>query len=375
MQINLDLLLDDISKLMHYLVRNEKQSSMETLSDLYTFAGFFEEITRVEINTDIFMDKDKINKYLLKYYLDGVKKFTSFFNSNDKDLLKLANNIDSFIDKESVIHIYNDSYKTLNKSKIYSEKEFKEIIYDFYSQYGNNIFNAVRKMFDEKRISMGYYMGSKKDGYTVSSPFTKSSYIVTGSDYFAVDSMILLVHELGHAAIFYTSSMYTSEKNPDMSAFIEVPSCSFELSFLDYLIKNHIEGESALTILNDKIATDFISLKKYSEISDSVDFFIDDEGYIHGNDLPQNLIGSNLADDLKYTLGYSIALNLILTYCNNPKEVAKRLNDFVYYCNTKHLDEVVNKLGINYEDYISCKIIGPYIKEKNEALIRKFKKV
>ena len=311
MQIDLNLLLDDISKLMHYLVRNEKQSSMEALSDLHTFTGFFEEITRVEINTDIFMDKDKVNKYLVKYYLDGVRRFTNFFNSNDKDLLTLANNIDSFVDKESVIHIYNDSYKTLNKSKSYSEKEFKEIIYDFYSQYGNNIFNAVRKMFDEKRISMGYYMGSKKDGYTVSSTFTKSAYIVTGSDYFAIDSMILLVHELAHAASFYTSSIYTSQRNPDMSAFIEVPSCFFELAFMDYLIKNHTEGKSALTILNDKIATDFVSLKKYSEIADSVDFFMDDEGYIHGDNLPLNLIGNNLADDLKYTLGYSIALNLL----------------------------------------------------------------
>ena len=72
MEFDIDKLADDIYKQILYVIHNQRQSSDETITDLYTYAGVFNDLTGIELNTNLFMQQEKINKYLIKYYQTSI---------------------------------------------------------------------------------------------------------------------------------------------------------------------------------------------------------------------------------------------------------------------------------------------------------------
>ena len=205
MEFDIDKLADDIYKQILYVIHNQRQSSDETITDLYTYAGVFNDLTGIELNTNLFMQQEKINKYLIKYYQTSINDLLNFVNDNMVYLERLATNIFRLLDRNTAIYVYNSYYKYVNRTPDINYNDFKDIIYSFYSRYGNVIFSIVKKMFDEKRISMGAKNKLKNDGYTISSSYTKDVFIVLSIENFGIDSLILLVHELGHAISNYIS--------------------------------------------------------------------------------------------------------------------------------------------------------------------------
>ncbi len=372
MEFDYNILLEDINKLIRYLIRNEKRSAMETLSDLDTYNGLLEHLSGIEINRDrLFMNNEKLNEYLAKYFYDGVKRITDFLNTNGDDLNTLATNINSLINPETIVHIYNGRYLILDKSRIFNEKEFKDILLSFFSQYNNNIYKVVKKMFDEKRIKMGGKINEGCEGYTVSSNFTKDAFIIIRNYEFTIDNLVMLAHELGHVIHFYTSVLSNGEKKAFASPYSETISCSFEIAFLDYLMKNYIEPSSALLFLNDKFVRDLNSFYKYTSIKKQDEYHIDEDGIISSTSGDLSFIGSPVEADLNYTLGYAIALNMLLKYGDDKKEFVKKLNNLMYLMNRQSFRDNLNTLGFDCDDFLQCRTIGPYVKEKNQELIHK----
>ncbi len=374
MEFDIDKLADDIYKQILYVIHNQRQSSDETITDLYTYAGAFNDLTGIELNTNLFMQQEKINKYLIKYYQTSINDLLNFVNDNMVYLERLATNIFRLLDRNTAIYVYNSYYKYVNRTPDINYNDFKDIIYSFYSRYGNDIFSIVKKMFDEKRISMGAKNKLKSDGYTISSPYTKDVFIVLSIENFGIDSLILLVHELGHAISNYISVVGYNDKKTYMSPYREVPSTYFEIPFMDYLMQSKIFPDSALTQLNDKFINELNSLHRYVGVfrhPEEKSIAVDIDGNISKTIKDKNLKGKPFYEDIMYTIGYSVALNAYLTYGDDYQEYAKRIIDFMYYYKKFTFKENIESLGLNYKKYISCNTIAPYVKEKNQELIRK----
>ena len=155
MEFDIDKLADDIYKQILYVIHNQRQSSDETITDLYTYAGVFNDLTGIELNTNLFMQQEKINKYLIKYYQTSINDLLNFVNDNMVYLERLATNIFRLLDRNTAIYVYNSYYKYVNRTPDINYNDFKDIIYSFYSRYGNVIFSIVKKMFDE--LNEGLY--------------------------------------------------------------------------------------------------------------------------------------------------------------------------------------------------------------------------
>ncbi len=374
MEFDADRFVNDIRKLMLHLIRNEKSSSMEDLSDLYTYVGFLEHLTGSEIDVNrLFLNNKKLDEWLAKYYYADANRNINFVNTNFSDLLTLAKSFSPLIDPETPIHVSNGKYSILDRSKCFNEKEYKEILYSFFALYGDNIFKIVKKMFDEKRIVLFGTINKDSDAYTVFSDYTKGAYINCKLG-FDADGLSIMAHELGHVIHFYTSGINNSDKKAYTSILGEAISCSFEIAFMDYLMKNHIESDSALLLLNNKLSSDANSYRKYIGVSPDEELVLNIDGEITASPNHPRLIGKPMMADLKYTLGYNIALNMLLTCGDNKKEYVSRLRDFMYLMSKQGLKENIETLGLNYDDFLSCGTIGPYVKEKNQALIRKVSK-
>ena len=62
---------------------------------------------------------------------------------------------------------------------------------------------------------------------------------------------------------------------------------------------------------------------------------------------------------------------MLMKYGNDKKEYMDRLNRLMYLMNKQSLKGNIKTLGFDYDDFLSCKLIGPYVKEKNNELIQK----
>ena len=238
MQIDEKNLMLDIYKLEKYLIRNEKFSSVDVLLDYYSLASLLEDILGIEVNTDIFMNNKKIDNILHKYYLKSLKAFVNFLNNNGLDLTNLSNNFNKLLPNDFESFVYLDSLSINKKNKIFSQKEFEDIFYSFFSEFGNNTFKIVKEIIESKKIELGMDMPIENtDGYTVNSFLTNDYYIVSAFKRLSLENMIILAHEIGHAIDFHLVSNAQGKRNATRTSLIEVPSCFFELSFIDYLQK------------------------------------------------------------------------------------------------------------------------------------------
>ena len=106
MEFNADRFVNDIRKLMLHLIRNEKSSSMEDLSDLYTYVGFLEHLTGSEIDVNrLFLNNKKLDEWLAKYYYADANRNIDFVNTNFSDLLTLAKSFSTLINRGIITNV------------------------------------------------------------------------------------------------------------------------------------------------------------------------------------------------------------------------------------------------------------------------------
>ncbi len=366
MEINVEDYLNDLALLKNYLRHNQKISSSDYLGQFYGMVDFFKYIYDIELKKrDIFVNKGLTRKIEAKYISDVLKRFVSFINDNSKDLEVLSKSINSLINKYSEYFIKVEYNRIRSGITTFSEKEFKDIIYSFFSEYGNDTLKIVRDTMENNRIELGIAGNFEGGGLNTFNMLSGNVYILSILQKYSVYNMSTLVHEFGHVIESKKFILPQSKRRFDGDALSEIPSCFFEMAFMDYLITNHIDKEVVELMFNDKMVSDTLSFRFYHDMDENQTLQIDHEGKIVGSD-------RNLREDVIYFIGYLTGLNFHLISKDNKKEAIKTFDNFMCLRDSRTLKENIESLGIDYDKYLNCEIIKDYIEDKNGRFIRRY---
>ena len=327
--------------------------------------------------------------------------FPQIFNPYHERLFARSDN-KSMYDYSLFVFLYMDEYVKLAENylnilgennftrtetfsgKVYSSKQIKDILLDFFNEHGVDKYKIVKSMFDEERIEI---KEMDLDGARATCSIMSSEikpYIMVGKDSNRVrlSDICDLAHELGHAIEAYSKlNRYTRTKEDRKRLLVEISSKFYEYEFCKYLQKNKIELRNANAIINNYHSTsenfcDALSFafskeiikddEKYVEIKDAMS--IDDEKNMvrafrkEGNDGDTYIFGFDFYKPLKYALGSLSALNLYEIRNQDPKEFDKLWNYFLSMRSLISEEEILSLFNITVQDFIQCKYIKDLVK-------------
>ena len=355
----------------------------------------------------MFYNPGETKQMMLKHQDQQLNRFINITNEYEDYILASL---------ESMTNILDDAEHNfigyITKVRKYSEKDFLDIIYSYYSTYGNKIYNIVKKYFEENRIHLGYNIDEENvGGFFTKLIYLNSGYIVCLYDTYDSRNMSYLVHELGHAIDAELFKFPQQKKIPSISdIYSEVPSTTFEIGLFDYLRTNKIDDRGPLLLYNNR----FQSMRDYSEelheVSEAEDAVVVDDGDAvvtkdvkydlseleqdedgnviigditiskdklqydeEGKVIAKQYIMYPFRDDILYGIGYYMALHLNLIREQDMNEFLKVFNNIITSRNEASFEDMVSKTGFSLDDYLSGKLIKDKVEDKVLTLKRRYK--
>lgn len=291
-------------------------------------------------------------------------KHIDFLEKNEEFIIRMLGSYNDILDEcDFSEYLYFDTLKTT-----FTEEEFKNMIYDFYSLFGNAFYKICKKYFDEGRIEMGYSIDYELGGFLGISAI-KSGYIIAASDDLGTANMSTIIHEFGHAhdaEMFLFPQQKKINYNSDYLG--EIPAIFFELMFIEYMKKNRIDGEGHSILLNERI--DFYS--SFEGIFKT--YYASDCGIINfdGDVELDNGDKFDIYQSIVYALGSYFALHMCELYRSGDKNFQQNFLNFISRRRETMLPELVNMLGISLDEFLSGEIIKPRIVENSLVLKKRF---
>ncbi len=350
--------------------------------------------------------------HLLKQRLNSLEKLKKKASASQKvkiddaisTILDLVNDkqnyYNNYLNPESIIE---DDYKYLEKlrflwpvingfSKSYDEmfipddtrlklndKDLLELLNLFFKNATNKkIYEVFSKFFNTKNI---HFLKSGPDDFyadTAYIPYFDDIYIqMLKSDDFL--DVITLAHEFGHGIHFLTNtnSHLLTSTNP----FIEIVSTFFELICGDYFTKEgsfkkeakattYIEWEDikmAACDLKRELALiseiEIESFESKNKLRDNIKKLLDN----YDSEELDLILENNSANNFRYIIGYSIAIELFVIYKKDPDYafyilnklmiLDVRLSEKEYYNRIQSLGIIPNENSDKYEEHIKRLIL------------------
>lgn len=313
----------------------------------------------------------------------GLHDLCAFYNQNGDIIQKGLTSYERILRSDPVLEM-SPTYQLQH----ISFPMFKELLFEYYSQYGNQIYKIVKKYVDEGRIELGDSLDPTASGVYFGSNITKSGYItIHRNKKLSLFTLGVLVHELGHAIDFETLH-YPQSKNMNLfsDVLIEVPSYHFEMGLYDFLIKNNIHPNDAHALMSSLYQELSYFGKSFDALFNMEDFFIEDGGYVtnqngkfvdyDGKEIEEtedldeekcDCKGSRKMDAtevLKYSLGMYIAAQTNQLASQDREAYIKDLLRFTTLRKESSLIESLERLGISQEQFETASIIEPRIKDE-----------
>ena len=313
----------------------------------------------------------------------GLYDLCAFYNQNRDIIQKGLTSYEKILRSDPVLEMA-PTYQLQN----ISFPMFKELLFEYYSQYGNQIYKIVKKYVDEGRIELGDSLDPTASGVYFGSNITKSGYItIHRNKKLSLFTLGVLVHELGHAIDFETLH-YPQSKNMNLfsDVLIEVPSYHFEMGLYDFLIKNNIHPNDAHALMSSLYQELSYFGKSFDALFNMKDFFIEDGGYVTNQDGkfvdyegkeieetedldeeecdckgPRKMDATEV---LKYSLGMYIATQTNQLASQDREAYIKDLLRFTTLRKESSLIESLERLGISQEQFETASIIEPRIKDE-----------
>ena len=313
----------------------------------------------------------------------GLHDLCAFYNQNRDIIQKGLTSYERILRSDPVLEMA-PTYQLQN----ISFPMFKELLFEYYSQYGNQIYKIVKKYVDEGRIELGDSMDPTASGVYFGSNITKSGYItIQRNKKLSLFTLGVLVHELGHAIDFETLH-YPQSKNMNLfsDVLIEVPSYHFEMGLYDFLIKNNVHPNDAHALMSSLYQELSYFGKSFDALFNMEDFFIEDGGYVTNQDGkfvdyegkeieetedldeeecdckgPRKMDATEV---LKYSLGMYIAVQTNQLASQDREAYIKDLLRFTTLRKESSLIESLERLGISQEQFETASIIEPRIKDE-----------
>lgn len=387
MKINEDRLTKETKKIEHVLghkqfkrgYENEFQNVSAYDQILYSIGAT---PTYAAENVFTTQQVDYINRMMDR----GLHEVCAFYNQHRDVVQNGLRSFESALRSDNVLEM-TPTYQLQNISL----KTFKELLLEYYSQYGNQIYKIIKKYVDEGRIELGDSLDPSASGIYFGSNITKSGYItIHKNKKLSLYTLSVLVHELGHAIDFETLH-YPQQKNINLfsDSLIEVPSYHFELGFLDFLIKNNIHPKDAHALITSMYQELSYFGKAYDALYNMDDFFIEDGGYVTNlegqfvdyegkpimdeeNDCEDeeecgcdsSIRKMDATEVLKYGLGMYIATQTNELASQDRQAYIKDLLRFTTLRKEASFIESLETLGISQEQFESGSIIEPRVKDE-----------
>ncbi len=267
------------------------------------------------------------------------------------------------------IGLINTKGKPLDK--VYSLKEFKEILLDYYSSIGEFEYNVAKKYFQEGRIQAGN-KNTEVLGSFLGLIHEKCGYIFTGSD--KLDSSLLstLAHELGHA-IDYEKYYFPDNKMKDSftDLFAEVPSTYHEIGILKFLKENDIDEIGARLLFQNIYNFILRMSKRISRVASDVSRYgeinVKDDGTLKLNDGTD----INIRADMKYSISNYLAL-FLLDKDRDTKETVKIIDEALSKRYESTIYDFLKNVNVQSNDLMCAKGLESDIIENNNILKKKY---
>lgn len=307
-------------------------------------------------------------------YYKKIKKNKYFYQESNKLQRKIYNKtIDNFIENKEfhsslAKDILIEMKKKLKPTEFINEptrhlkqKEILEILYDYLKKLNNGSSEELEKLIKHKRIfNIEYDM--PYDGYTLFDNKLKKCNIFINEEPDSIDSMVTLIHELGHVMDFKKLIESKSQKDCCNSyttaIYYEVMSLMYERDFIDYLIKNNIYKKEVKINLENHYITMFDSIEEMLILSNLNDYSLKKERFSTYNtekfisSLNDNIKISkkleefpdptslDICDTLSYSYGGIISNYLLDIKNNSTLDYEKIFNDF-YQIREKDFDKKI----------------------------------
>lgn len=285
--------------------------------------------------------------YKIPHYLDEI--LDEYF-INQKEHNKLSGNVlstynrsgfkdynleegTSKINKKKQIELINDFLTDLNP-KIY--KEFNYLVM-------NNLIDDIYKPIDSNVTYFNHYK-------------TKPYIMIEKLDnIFDID---VLMHELGHAYAIKNLENRSKEQSLTFTrSYHEMISMYMELSFQEYLKKNHLYLRDAYIIENSfytYMYYYFNALKVCNKLKDDDSLCIHQMEYID--------------EAFIYSYGHYLALRIHEKSIKDKEGTNNALNDFLTYQGLLTYDEQLNLFGLNRDNLNDMKVLKKRLKNHTEEL-------
>lgn len=350
MRIDKEELLKEIDELKRKQYRVKSVTDyLYTQLDFITSSQVYESIggkvkEKSEIIIPYYDEKTKNNLFLMSfipiYYYFSTQEYCNELSNNA--LTEFENS--SFVD-----------YWMVESLKRLSEKEFLEILREFLSSFDMRLFNTFENALNNKIIDLDTKKGENQN--ETYAKFLNNKHYVLLDIKRDVFGLSVLSHELAHLYTFNELSRRSKKQLLyNGVSFNEMYSTFLEFSFVDFLKKNHILMRDAVIAENELFAQYgqmMCSLKDCSNFDQSESDW----------DILQYIKKSYI-----YSYGYAIALLLHDRYLEDPKDVMKRLDNFIFSQGLLPIDEQLDVLGLTNEDLIDTKVLGKRLQKHNQDM-------
>ena len=290
-----------------------------------------------------------------------IDKFTNSYIKNKDYICDLLMDIREETEPSSnkLLDVIDNDYKIISKNDIV------DILYSFLSSI--NLDDLLDKYIKENRIHEVIIKNNSLKGFNIYNHMNKENDIFIRKDDYTINTLFILIHELGHAYDFkyLTGNSDLYNKYLFESMYTESISKIFERLFLYYLINNKILEKDSINKLreleimnNDYINTSFllstlddeyIKDEKYkemepSEIGNMIGEYVEEEDLFN-----YILTWGNI--DLKDNLSYAIG-DIISMYIKDEGLDSKLFIDFMKNRTNSFNRKFFDKNDINPDSYI-----------------------
>lgn len=358
MDINKQQLLDESRMLGNALYNGLSNDRIaREYSAFIAFNSIVNHLLGICLNVGIIIDKyPNMVKFVNNEHEKSLSNFY-FRILSEKDLFEEVFCNHSFIYNESDMLTYTCG----GKLRGYSVKDAKDILFSYFSQYGNRVYNIVKRYFDEERVQFGF-----KDknfdavAFYTGSVLLEKGYICITHDKFTSSTLGYLAHEFGHVIdkeFFYHPQQKKIRVYDD--PFNEVPSAFFDWGMMDYLYDCKIDENGALALKEFYYNQMFFRNLYLSHMISHPELKL--EGIEIGEDFRELCL---------YGMGYDIALAMNEVASSNREEYMKYFTNLICSRNEADFMTMLENGGVNSSDFINGDILDRNI----ECTLKQMKK-
>lgn len=223
-----------------FIAANNYISHVQTEKQISKIRGF-------DSVFDYLLFEQKVNRKVYDQQIDVIMEELSPVMQRYATMLQKNHELDSISLSDIKTAFYQENIQSI------SIPESRRLIEEALSILGNDYLEIIQKAFDQRWID--YPMNqSKTTGGFCSTVYQGPAYILlnwTG----LLNEVLVLAHELGHAAHFCLSHKNQLAMTPNPSLyFVEAPSTANEVMMCQYLMKQNIDGRTKKNLIAEFIS-------------------------------------------------------------------------------------------------------------------------